>query len=159
MKKVFLLLFALLLVTGCSKDAGESSQVSTFLKKDPAAAGAVAAVRDYNRVLIEVYRANDVTQIKPLVVERELNKLKHMIEGFQAQNVKMEAEIKHLQVEQAERWGPDNVVVKTKEDWHYRRVNTQTGAVVKEPTDITYRMTYRMVYWDKRWQVFNLAAD
>lgn len=157
MKRLLLLTLGVLILSGCNLEYKESTQAKTFLAKDPAAAGAVAAVRDYNRVLTTVYQRNDVTPIKELAVDNELKKLKHMIEGFQAQNLRMDAELKQMRIESVERWGADNVVVKTEENWRYRRVNVQTGEVVKPPTDIIYKMEYKMVYESGRWQLFNLA--
>jgi hypothetical protein len=157
MKNILLICACLLALAGCTREYVESSQAKEFLKKDPSAAAAVAAVRDYNKALIAVYQANDLSPVKDLVVDREFNKLKHMIEGFQSENVKMEAVLKQLEIEQVERWGKDNVVVQTREKWEYRRVNTQNGAVVKPLTQIEYHMSYKWVFQDGRWRLFNLA--
>ncbi len=158
MNRLFLLSVAILFLAGCDRGYGESSQAKAFLKRDPAAAGAVVALREYNRVLITVYQRNDVAPIKELVMEKEFNKLKHMIDGFQAQDLRMDAELKRLEIEKIERWGKDNVVIFTREKWHYRRVNSQTSAVVKPPGDIEYQMAYKMVLHAGRWQLFNLAT-
>lgn len=158
MRLVSCLIIALLLVAGCAaKEYVESSEAEAFLKKDPAAAGAVSAVREYNRQLISVYQHNDVAPLKSLVVERELNKMKHLTEGLQSKSLMMEAQLKQMRVERVERWGQENVVVYTSEKWHYRRVNTVTWKEELPFTDVEYHMIYKMVNWDGRWQLFNLA--
>jgi len=157
MKRLFLFCIVAVFLTGCSKEYTELPAAKEFLKKDPAAAMAVQAVRGYNRALIISYLHNDVSALKNYATDRELNKVSHMIDGFVSQNLRMEAKLKQMTIEKLERWGPNNVVVTTIEKWSYRRVDTKTNKVVKPQTDIKYHMRYNMLKDNGLWKVFDLS--
>ncbi len=143
---------------GCSREYVEDAGVREFLKKDTDAAGAVMAARNYNKALIMAYASNDVGLVGRYATDRELNKVRHLIDGFVAQRLRMEAELRSLRIEKIERWGPDNVVVTTSERWRYRRVFTDTGKEQKPLTEIDYHLRYNMVREKgPAWRVFDLS--
>ena len=157
MKKAGLLLAILLSILGCAKEYAESPQARSLLAKDPDAAGAILAVREYNRNIVAAYAKNDPTPVRDVTDDGEFRKLAHMIEGMQAQNLRLESTLQSLLVEKVDRWGPDNVLVTTVEKWRYRRVNIETGQVVKPYTEIEYHMNYTMIRPKGRWVLFRLT--
>ena len=157
MKKVGMLLLVLLFLLGCVKEYDESEQARTLLSKDPDLAGAVLAVREYNRNIVQAYQKNDPAPVRELTGDGEFNKLGHMIEGMQAQRLRLESTLQGLQVEKIERWGANNALVTTVEKWRYRRVNSETGAVVKPYTEIEYHMYYDMIRPKGKWVLLRLT--
>ncbi len=157
-RTAFVLCFLLFLIPACSREYAEVADVKQFVSEDPDAAGAVPAVRGYNKALIMAYASNDVEPIGRYAADRELNKVRHLIDGFVAQRLRMEAELRSLRIEKIERWGPDNVVVTTSERWSYRRVFTDTGKEQKALTEIDYHLRYNMIREKGlAWRVFDLS--
>lgn len=147
----------MIFLLGCSNDFIELSSVKDFLRKDPDAADAVSAVRAYNKALVSAYRQNDPAPLRDFATDREFNKVSHLIEDILSQSLIMEAELERMRIEKVERWGPDNVVVTTKENWRYRRINVKTKEEAKPLTSIEYHMRYNMVREKGLWKVFDLS--
>lgn len=159
MKRVLVVCMAAFFLAGCAGEYSEVASVKDFLKKDPDASGAVLAVRQYNRALISSCQRNDMAGLENFTTEREFNKVSHLIQGFIGQGLRMNAELRHMRIEKVERWGPDNVVVTTKELWRYRHVNIKTNGDVKPLTKIEYQMKYNMIRERGRWRLFDLSPE
>ncbi len=156
--QIVLCIAAMFAVSACTKPYVEEPAAREFLKADPDAGGALKAVRGYNKALIAAYSRNEIDPLREYAGEKELGKVQHLIEGFAAQGLLMEADLKRMRVQKIERWGRDNVVVSTMERWRYRRVYVKTGIEQKQWTEIDYHMMYTMTREDGRtWKVFNLS--
>ncbi len=154
------MLVCLLLVlhAGCAKEYAEEPGVREFIKKDADAAGAIDAVRGYNQALRLTYAANDTALLVNFATDRELNKVRHLIEGFSSQRLVLQTDLKRMRIEKIERRGPNNVVVTTVEKWTYRRFYADTKKEQQPLTDIEYHLRYNMTREDGvTWKVFDLS--
>ncbi len=155
--RIILLSVFLVFLLNCSKEYVELKEVKEFIKKDPDALPALLALRGYNMALISSYYHNDIDPIKIYATERIIGRVSDLLNRLKSRNIRMEARLEQMRVERIERWGPDNIVIRTFERWKYRHVDIKTKREVKPFTRIEYRLLYNLVKINGRWKVFDIT--
>jgi primosomal protein N'' len=157
MKRSIFLIIIFLFFLSCSKDYTELKEVKEFVKKDPEAASAILAIRGYNMALISSYLHNDIDPLRAYATDRVINKVSKLINNLTSKNIRMEAKLEQMRVEKIERWGQNNIVIKTFEKWKYRHVNIKTHREVKPLSNIEYHLIYNLIKENGRWKLFNIS--
>jgi hypothetical protein len=100
------------------------------------------AVRTYLEKMVEAYRVSDEQIVDPYVGDQHALKLLGLIGVKRDAGITLDAQVTELIVEGAERKG-DDLVVTTRERWHYRDRKIGTGAQVGEESTDAYHLRYR----------------
>jgi hypothetical protein len=100
------------------------------------------AVRTYLDKMIEAYRVSDQEIVDPYVGEAHALRLLGLIGVKRDAGITLDATLIELVIEGAERQGED-LLVTTRERWHYRDRQIGTGKQVGEESTDAYHLRYR----------------
>jgi hypothetical protein len=100
------------------------------------------AVRTYLDKMIEAYRLSDQEIVDPYVGEQHALRLLGLIGVKRDAGITLDAQVTELVFEGAERQG-DDLLVTTRERWHYRDRKIGTGKQVGEESTDSYHLRYR----------------
>jgi hypothetical protein len=132
-----LLAATLVLALGCASDPRD----------------AAAAVRAYDDALILAYRAGDRAGLEPVATARERKKIGVLLDLKKDEGLVLESELARLDVEAADRLGPDRVKVRTSEAWRYRDRPVAPGKPAGPAVEADMTLEYTVVRQDGRWKV------
>jgi hypothetical protein len=100
------------------------------------------AVRTYLDKVIEAYRVSDQGVVDPYVGEEHALRLLGLIGVKRDAGITLDAQVTELVIEASERRGED-LLVTTRERWHYRDRQIGTGQQVGEESTDAYHLRYR----------------
>ena len=131
---------AALLVAGCGglSDAEAEQLVRTYLTR-----------------IVEAYRASDAEIAAPVAGEKEALKLTGLIGVKRDGDLNLDAQLLEIRFERFERRGRE-VLVDTRERWHYRDLRIGTGKQVGEDSTDAYHLRYHLAREKDRWVVERL---
>jgi hypothetical protein len=138
---VMVLVASAWLASGCQRDSRGGA--------DEARQEGERAVRTYLDKVIEAYRASDHGIVDPYVGEEHGLRLLGLIGVKRDAGITLDAQVTELVVETAERQGQD-LLVTTRERWHYRDRAIGTGLQVGEESTDAYHLRYRFRREDGR---------
>jgi hypothetical protein len=121
------------LATGCQRGAAA---------RDEARVEGEQAVRTYLDKMVEAYRVSDQEIVDPYVGEEHALRLLGLIGVKRDAGITLDAQLTELVFEGAERQG-EELLVTTRERWHYRDRKIGTGKQVGEESTDAYHLRYR----------------
>ena len=123
-----------------------------FRKVEPDEARSL--VEQFNRIVCEAYRRCDIKLIDSVVGMNttEGNRLTGLIGARLDMGISLDAQLTSLELTKVERVG-DELLIHTKEKWHYRDLKVGSGAQVGEESTDSYEMLYIFRKFDGQWMV------
>jgi hypothetical protein len=118
-------------------------------------ADAQKLVTMYLTRLVEAYRASDAEIAAPVVSDREALKLTGLVGVKRDANLNLDAELLEIAFGKISRKGKE-VLVETRERWHYRDRQIGTGKQVGEESFDSYHLRYHLAREKDRWVVAEL---
>jgi hypothetical protein len=115
-------------------------------------ADAQKVVTTYITRLVEAYRASDAEITAPVVSDRQALKLTGLIGVKRDADLNLDADLLELAFERTERKGKQ-VLVETRERWHYRDRQIGTGKQVGDESTDAYHLRYHLAREKDRWVV------
>lgn len=118
----------------------------------PEEEAARAVVRAYNKALVQAYGDTNLNYMKPLITEKELNRLFPSFQFFLLSNLRMvtvQKEFKEKDIKIREK----KAVVETVEKWEYWWENRLAGEIARPKEEITYHLRYHLKKTPERWVV------
>lgn len=111
------------------------------------------AIRRYNSVVVEAYRAADPDLVERVAGPEEAKRITGLIGVHLDRGRVLDAELVRLDVEGVRREPEGGLLVATAERWRYREVDVAKGVPVGEGSEDRYRMTYHLRKHDGSWIV------
>jgi len=131
-----------LVVVAVAAWLGAACQRGATGKGDEARQEGEKAVRTYLDKMIEAYRVSDEQVVDPYVGDEHALKLLGLIGVKRDAGITLDAQVIELHFEGAE-WKGEDLLVTTRERWHYRDRKIGTGKQVGEESTDSYHLRYR----------------
>jgi len=113
----------------------------------------VVKINEYNKSLVEAYRSSDITPLKGLAMQSELNKITVLIDLNKQRGTYLDSKLLALSVKKLERPSEDKARVWTNEEWEYVYKDIKDNAANQEPTRENNDLVYFLVYRDELWWI------
>lgn len=121
-------------------------------------ADAVQLVRDYNRRVVQAFRAGDASLVDAVTGPTDGKRLTGLIGVKLDQGITLDAELLALAPLRIDRAGRE-VVVHTEERWTYRNRRIGSGAQIGPESTDHYFVAYHLARLDGRWVVDHIDFD
>jgi hypothetical protein len=117
-------------------------------------------VEQFNKAVCEAYRRCDITLIDSVVGMNttEGNRLTGLIGARLDLGISLDAQMTALEITRVERV-QDDLLIHTKEQWHYRDLKIGSGEQAGEESNDSYEMLYVFRKSDDRWMVAETKFD
>jgi len=112
----------------------------------------------YNELLSRGYAEMNMTGLRELATENQIEKVYIHMAALGEGKVKMISELKNIDIEDISFPSKDAAMVLTKETWNYTHVNIDTNKVDKKVEGIVYKLSYDLVKSNGRWVVANVVS-
>lgn len=116
-------------------------------------AQAVRAVRTYDELLIQAYRTGEVSALRAVATENEVQRVFVLIDLKRSNGLVLESVLERLQVTSAHESGEGAVVVETRERWRYYDRPLEPGRQRGQVFVANMSMRYHLVLEEGRWKV------
>lgn len=128
--------------------------------KTPSADPAVLenTIVQYNRLLAEGYRTLNMNSLAQVATEERATKAYYHMAALGEERKRMEATLKHMDFLGTKVLSPDQVEIKTREEWDYRHINIDSKKLESE-SSIIYELTYSLVKKNDKWLVSDIHIE
>lgn len=121
-------------------------------------ADAEKLVRAYNEASINAYRTGDVTRLSLIADEKELRKIKVLLDIKRREGLVLESEMKSLEVTSCTQPAQDSMTVETRERWRYFDRPIKPGIPAGKVFMADMELTYMFRRMSGAWKVGQVKA-
>jgi len=111
------------------------------------------ALRAYNEALVLAYRTSDPAVLAEVATERELRKVRVLIDLKKASRLVLESTLEELEVTSAEPCGTDCLVAETRERWRYYDRPLDPGKPPGVVFVVDTALRYELIRQDGAWKM------
>jgi hypothetical protein len=117
-------------------------------------------LEEYLPVLAEAYAKEDPGLLSPWVAEKEVARVRKLLDELAAQGRTFEPTFRSVTVEEVKIWGHANAFVVSHEVWDIKSLAAGTGQVLQQATGQANRVRYQMKRNEGRWRIlFRTIAE
>jgi hypothetical protein len=110
-------------------------------------------LEEYLPVLAEAYATENPELLSTWVAEKEVARVRKLLDELAAQGRTFEATFRSVTVEEVKIWGHANAFVVSLEVWDIKSLAAGTGQVLQQVTGQANRVRYQMKRNEGRWRI------
>jgi len=162
LKYTLLVLLIVLTATGCNQQAPEQKAASPTAETSGATTATDAVqnlVRRYNKLLIDGYQTNNMTNLQQVATQELAQKAYYHMAAIGEGKSRMVSQLKKIDFLKTDFGTPGKCRIVTRELWDFGYADIATGKISNQVKDYLYDVQYLLEIRQGHWMITEITAS